>query len=138
MQRTTSLSMSAEELQAYRTSFRARQQQQFAEREAMREAALHAARERIPPLLTRWPGIQRAYLFGSVLRPGAFHRRSDIDIAIEGVPGACYFEVWQVLEAALPEWFIDLRDMEAAPLLADLIQQTGELLYERSPTPVTS
>ncbi len=138
MHRTAHLSLSDEELQTYRATFRARQQQQYAERETAREVALRAARERIPPLLVRWPSIQRAYLFGSVLRPGAFHQRSDIDIAIEGVPGACYFEVWHVLEAALPEWFIDLRDMEAAPLLADLIQQTGELLYERSPTSVTS
>ncbi len=130
--------ISAEELQIYRAHFRARQQKQFAEREAAREVALRAARERIPPLLARWPSIQRAYLFGSVLRPGAFHQHSDIDIAVEGIPGACYFEVWRALEAALPEWPIDLRDMEASPLLADLIQQTGELLYERPATSAPS
>ena len=42
-----------------------------------------------------------------------------------------YFDLWQALEEALPEWAIDLRDITRPSPFADLVRQTEILIYER-------
>jgi predicted nucleotidyltransferase len=37
-------------------------------------------------------GIQQAYLFGSLVRPGRFHAKSDVDIAVEQIDPTRFFE----------------------------------------------
>ncbi|HEY84523.1 MAG TPA: nucleotidyltransferase domain-containing protein, partial [Chloroflexi bacterium] len=78
-----------------------------------------------------------AYLFGSIIQPGNFHPESDVDIAIEGATAQAYFDLWRTLEEDLPEWAIDLRDISQPSPFADLIRQTGMLIYERE-NPTTS
>ena len=70
---------------ACRRSFIARQERQQARREFRRHAALKAAINAITNVIPGYPLVRRAYLFGSVLRQGAFRLESDIDIAVEGV-----------------------------------------------------
>lgn len=53
--------------------------------------------EDVRRLLDRWGpayGIRRAYLFGSVARPGRFRRDSDVDLAVEQIDAQCFFEAW--------------------------------------------
>jgi predicted nucleotidyltransferase len=82
----------------YRESWREREARRRAEAEARRAAAERA----IQAVTPRYPGIRRVYLFGSVLRPGAFRPDSDIDVGVEGDDGHGLFDFWRELEAAAP------------------------------------
>lgn len=52
-------------------------------REAAREAAYRELREALSRLL---PAGTEVWVFGSVLEPGRFRERSDLDIAVERLP----------------------------------------------------
>jgi predicted nucleotidyltransferase len=120
------------DLAACRESFRARERKARAEREARRLAALRAVQQAMLDCAPRYPSVRRAYLFGTVVRPGAFRSASDVDVAVEGIGAAEYFELWRDLEQAAPGWTIDLRDMTQASPFADRVWATGMLIYERS------
>jgi uncharacterized protein len=119
-------------IEPYRRSLRQRLEQRYTEREAARQKALAAANAVIPRLAAKWPSIQRVYLFGSVLRAGAFHKRSDIDVAVAGTTPEAYFGFWKELEEALPNWLIDLRDIDTPSLFSERVKQNGVLLYARA------
>ncbi len=119
-------------IETYRRTFRQRMKRDWEEREERRRQALQLVREKVPAILAAYPSVQRAYLFGSVTRPGAFHSASDIDIALEGTTAAEYFAVWRDLEHTLPDWMVDVREITASSLFANLIYETGILIYERA------
>lgn len=123
---------------AYRRNFQARIQRQQDKLEAGRKTALQATLAAAPAVIAACPSVQRAYLFGSVIQPGGFHLESDVDIAVEGIAAQAYTTLWRALEEALPEWNIDLRDISQPSPFADLIRQTGLLIYERKNTPAAS
>jgi predicted nucleotidyltransferase len=104
-----------------------RQQEVRAEREALRQEVLDQARSAIRRLAPRFPSIRAVYLFGSVLAPGSFLPRSDVNVAID-----CDLEdetpFWRGLEDAL-ERNVDLRPL-AGPT-ARLVEDFGERCYER-------
>ena len=127
-----SLSEFGVDLDACREAFRARQQKMRAERENRRLDALEAVRRAILECVQDYPSVRRIYLFGSVARPGAFRRSSDVDVAVEGIGTAEYFDLWRDLERAAPEWSIDLRDMSRPSLFAERVRATGQLIYERN------
>ena len=81
-------------------------------------------------LLPRYPGVQRAYLFGSVIRPGAFTARSDVDVGLEGADMAVCLDIWHAAEAMVADWSLDLRPLNDGPF-AQRIRQKGELVYGR-------
>ncbi len=117
------------DIQAAREAFQARLQRKFEQREAARENALQVARAAVPAIVAKYPAIKAAYLFGSILRPGAFRVDSDIDIAIEGGSAEDYFALWHDLEEALPDWFIDLRDLPPDTHFTQRVYRTGEKIY---------
>jgi uncharacterized protein len=119
-------------IEPYRRSLHARLERRQTEREAARQKALAAATAVIPQLAAMWPSIERVYLFGSILRPGAFHKWSDIDVAVAGITPEAYFGFWKALEEALPNWLIDLRDIDTPSLFSDRVKQNGVLLYVRA------
>jgi len=84
--------------------------QQFA-RESQRLQVREVAIAAILQVLPHYPDITQVYLFGSITQPGQFHNHSDIDIAVAGSDAATYFALWRDLEAACPNWFIDLREI---------------------------
>jgi len=89
--------------------------------------------------LPRFPGVERAYVFGSVLRPGAMHAGSDIDIALEGrLSAEEYFALWRALESELSEWTVDLVELDQEVRFADRVREQGALIYERSDSDVES
>ena len=66
-----------------------------------RAAALAAAR-RAADLLVRRYGARRVYLFGSLAGTGSvvFHPASDIDLAVEGLPGKGFWQALVAVDAA--------------------------------------
>lgn len=120
------------DLQQCRDNFRQRTATQQAEREALRWQAYDAAVATIHTIAPTYPNITQIFLFGSITRPQQFQRHSDIDIAIAGTDATTYFALWRDLEAACPSWVIDLREINQPCHFADVVRQTGVLVYECS------
>lgn len=116
---------------ACRRSFLAREERARAKRELRRQTALKAATDAIRSRVADYPALRRVYLFGSVLRQGAFKPRSDIDIAVEGVDAVDFFSLWRDLEEAMPDWAVDLRDLVPGSKFALRVQERGRIVYER-------
>ena len=80
----------------------------------MREAYI-AARKCAHILYDKYR-VRRVYLIGSLANPEDFHERSDIDLAVEGLPSHLYFkalaELWRELPAGLELDLIPLEDVE--------------------------
>lgn len=120
------------DLTACRAYLRARQEQTYQARERERQALLRAVRTATRSILPYFPGVRRAYLFGSVLRPGAMRPTSDIDIAIEGrLSAEDYFALWRQLEHAAMGWPIELVELDRDLHFAARVRETGELIYGR-------
>jgi len=116
----------------YRAGWRALEARRRAEAEARRSAARTAAEVAIRSVAPRYPGIRRVYLFGSILRPGAFRPDSDIDVAVEGDDGRGLLDFWRDLEAAAPGWIFDVRPLEPGNSFSERIQSRGLVVYERA------
>ncbi len=106
-------------------------------REQRRAAALIAARAAAQAVLPRFPAVRRAYLFGSVIRPGAMRATSDVDIALEAALDAAldaetYFAVWRALERAAGPWKLDVIELGPEVHFAARVRAEGELIYERA------
>lgn len=77
--------------------------------------------------------VEAVYLFGSLAGGRNIHERSDIDLAVAGLPAKRYFsalkELWSLLP---PDAELDLVPLEdARPPLREIILREGNLLYER-------
>jgi predicted nucleotidyltransferase len=60
-------------------------------------------------------GARRVIPFGSVLQEGAWHERSDLDLAVEGVSSEALWQAEKELEAVVPPWLkVDLIVLEHA------------------------
>lgn len=66
---------------------------------------------RAADLKTRF-GVQRVIIFGSLAQPEWFAPNSDVDIAVEGLRAADYWDAWRLLEDAIRERQVDLVDLE--------------------------
>jgi len=91
----------------------------------LRQAARDCARR-----LVRDFGAKKVYLFGSLLDESLVHKRSDIDLAVEGLDGGMYFKALRELEKLLPEGVeLDLVPLEDAwPELVERVRREGLLL----------
>jgi predicted nucleotidyltransferase len=97
-------------------------------REALRRQQVQAVRLAVQNLVPHYPAVQAVYLFGSLVRPGAFGPDSDIDLAVVCDDLAEESRFWQALEAVLTRP-VDLRPYRAA--VAWAVDTYGECLYER-------
>ncbi len=108
------------------------------ERRARRRAAASARTlaRRCATLLGERFGASRVYLFGSLAAGSSrpFGPRSDLDIAVEGLPDEAYFRALGALAAVTADAMpIDLVPLETAPAsLRHRVVERGELLYERA------
>lgn len=119
-------------LETYRRTFQAREQRRRDEHETLRQRVLTRVREQIPPILAQYPSVERAYLFGSMTRPGDFTPHSDIDLALDGVSAREDAALWHVLNDAFPDNLIDVRALPTSlSPIADFIRHYGILIYER-------
>ena len=118
---------SSEQMAQYRASARRRaeqrRQQQLTRYHRGREVAKTAAR-----LLKDTWSANKVVLFGSMLTPEKVHGRSDIDLAVWGLPAADYLKALSALLDIDPDFSIDLIEAEhASPHLLAAIQ-TGQVL----------
>jgi len=121
------------DLSASRAYLASRQAQRDQAREERRRAALADVRAAVQCVLPRFPAIRRAYLFGSVLRPGAMRVTSDVDIALEGeLDAETYFAVWRELERAASGWQIEVIELGPDLHFAAFVRERGEIIYERT------
>ena len=89
-----------------------------------REKLRMAVRARALRLLDESPvDLDEAILFGSVVRPGRFDARSDVDIAVPDLEPRAYFALMGHLEEGL-EREIDLVPIDTCHF-ADSIRRTG-------------
>lgn len=118
---------SPEQMAQYRASARRRaeqrRQQQLTRCQRGQEVAKTAARI----LKDTW-SAHKVVLFGSMLTPEKVHGRSDIDLAVWGLPAADYLKALAALLDIDPDFSIDLIEAEhASPHLLAVIQ-TGQVL----------
>lgn len=80
-------------------------------------------------ILSNFPEVKKAYIFGSIIKKGKFREDSDIDIALEGKVKEDYFLIWSELEEKLNEG-LDLRILDSG-VTSQIIKKEGKLIYER-------
>lgn len=89
--------------------------------------------ERVSNLLAQKYPFKRLYLFGSLVWDDKVTPQTDIDMAIEGLNPAHFFEAVAYWEG-LTEFSFDLIALETAPsALRERIINEGKLLYEQKP-----
>jgi predicted nucleotidyltransferase len=94
--------------------------------EAFRTRANQALPELVGLLVAR--GAQRVWLFGSLVW-GEAHERSDIDLAVEGLPGEDLWRAQGALLATAPCGVNLARIEEVPPTLCSRIRTAGRLLH---------
>jgi predicted nucleotidyltransferase len=95
-------------------------------------AVAQADVERAVAVLSREPGVQRVWLFGSLAKGRQPDFRSDIDLAVMGLPQERALAVWAELDEALRLPPDLVRWEEANPTLRDQIERWGMVVYERA------
>jgi predicted nucleotidyltransferase len=118
-------------MDGYRRSYRQRLIEKQQQREAIRQQVTQKIISRAPGIAAAYPSVKRLYLFGSLVKPGAFRPDSDVDLAVEGGNAEVYFALWRDLDHAFADWFIDLRDISTPSSFAEQVRRTGLLIYER-------
>jgi predicted nucleotidyltransferase len=74
-------------------------------------------------------GAKRILVYGSILRPERFHRRSDIDMAVEGIPSRDFIRASADLMMAM-DWPVDLKPLEKVDdSFRAMILEKGEVIY---------
>lgn len=109
-------------------TFRSLQEERRAEREALRRSWLEKTRRAVRALAPRFPGVEAVSAFGSLVKPGRFTERSDLDLAIDVDAVETESRFWRALEQEL-EHDVDLRPRRGA--VARAVADHGECLYER-------
>ena len=103
-------------------------------------AAALAAAQRAAGLLVRRYGARRVYLFGSLAGTGSalFQPASDIDLAVEGLPGEGFWKALAAVDAVMPRGHPAniIRLETAQPFIREVVLQRGALLAGAGdPTP---
>lgn len=97
-----------------------------AEWEARRQimlARVTAALEEVAPAF----GVRRAYIFGSLAKPGRYHEHSDVDVAIEWPGDGDFFDLAAEVSRRIGQ-DIDILPLDRIPF-ADKIRREG-ILWE--------
>ena len=120
----TDQAMAGEDYAAYLPHIRRRWLAEQAAWAQRREEAWLAVREVVAILRTRF-GAREVVAFGSLTGRGPFTERSDVDLAVAGIPPGEFFRAWAVASAACP-LELDLVDLaDCSPGLRKLIAEEG-------------
>ena len=121
----TAAQVTDEEMAVYRATARQREEQ---ERQAQAQRAQRAwtLAQQAAALLKDRFDARHVVLFGSLARRDFFHRRSDVDLAVEGIKSQDFWRAWSALDTLGCEFEIDLVDVEtASPSLRLEIEREG-------------
>lgn len=112
----------------YREEYRRREQERWRQREDLRQEVLEQARAAVSRWAPQFPAIRAVYLFGSLLQPGRFGSRSDIDLAVDCDDPEAEGPFWRALEETLQR-DVDLRPRQG--VVAQAVATAGEACYAR-------
>ncbi len=71
-------------------------------------------------------GAKRVLLFGSLARQSDFQPDSDIDLAVEGLHGSQYWEVWRIAEEYFPLYEVEVVEIETtSQSMKQMIEKHG-------------
>lgn len=120
--------------EGFRTYHRRRAKERHEAREALRQKVLAEAKEAVSSLAPEFPALREIHLFGSILQPGRFTEKSDVDLAVDTDRGAeDPFEqesrFWRAMEEALRR-NVDLRPLEHHGIRR-IVDRDGERVYAR-------
>lgn len=117
-----------EAMARYRRAALAREGAHQQETERRRQVAWSVAR-RAAQLLKEEFGATRVVAYGSLAHGAWFEPRSDVDLAVEGIPPEAFWRAWCALDELKPTVDIDLVALESAPeRLCDEIAAHGVAL----------
>jgi len=121
----TASQLTAKDMARYRATAQRRAKQERREQLRRTDRARVVADEAAKFLKEKF-GAKRVILFGSLAHGDHFHRRSDIDLAVEGVSPQDFWRAWAALDTLGREFELDLVDVEtASPALRQQIEQEG-------------
>jgi predicted nucleotidyltransferase len=118
------LVITPEQMEEYRRGAREREARQRAADDQRQQEARLAA-QAAAQLLKEQYGATRVILFGSLAHGAWFHARSDIDLAVAGIPAGSFWRAWCALDTLRVPFEINLVAIEEAPerLLASIRQE---------------
>ncbi len=122
----TAADLTPEEIERYREFWQRRWAEEAARRAQRQERAWAVARAAAELLKSRF-GARRVRVFGSLPTPW-FRERSDIDLAVEGIPPERRGEAEAAIADLAPEFHVDLVPVEEihdAPRLLRRIEEEG-------------
>jgi predicted nucleotidyltransferase len=71
-------------------------------------------------------GARRVLLFGSLAGKNDFTEKSDIDLAVEGLTGSQFWQVWKLAEDYFPDHPVDVVEFElASKSMREAIEKHG-------------
>ncbi len=123
----TALELTPKDLKQYRPleAIRRRKAAARADLEKRRRLANQVASQ-VAELLRSEFRAEKIYLFGSLSRSDRFTLWSDIDIAVNGIPPARFFEAVGVVIGISADFKIDLIDLGACPFaMREIIEKDG-------------
>lgn len=117
-------SPTATQLARYQAGARHRAAEKRQRQMACHQRGRVLAQQAAQRLKQRW-GASRVVLFGSLLHPEKVHSRSDIDLAVWGLPEADYLKALAELLELDPDFSIDLVEAKDANSRLQAAIQTG-------------
>jgi predicted nucleotidyltransferase len=115
-------------MDTYRDTVRRRDREE-ARREQRRRRAGRMAARRIARRLRQDYDVSTVRLFGSLVGTEPLGPRTDIDLAVEGLPADQYFEAVAMVQGMADAFSVDLiREEQAPQSLRDEIKQEGVTL----------
>lgn len=95
------------------------------EAKAERDRLIEKAREAATMLKTKY-GATRVVLFGSLAHKAWFDGATDVDLAVDGIPGIAFYSAWSDVEAMIAGRDVDLVDLlEVRESLRAAIKRDG-------------
>jgi predicted nucleotidyltransferase len=116
----------------FAAQWKERQEQRRIHFQSLAEAARKDLDKVVQVLIQRY-NIKRVILFGS-LSKGRFAEGSDIDIAVEGLARADFYEALSAVNRVTSLW-IDLKPLEDLdPFFRERVLRKGQVLFSREET----
>lgn len=125
--------MSEQDYSSYKVAWRKRFEKERQKRRNLKMQVRKSAKKAAKFLAEKF-GVRKVYVFGSVLREDDFFcERSDLDLAVEGLPEGQYIEMLVSLENEIESpVLINVVQMETCrESLKDNILKKGKLLYAK-------
>ena len=108
------LNISPEKMAEYRAGYKKRQEIARKKLDKRFELAWETARRGAKLLRSEFQ-VEKVVVFGSLTNRALFHIRSDIDLAVWGLPDKQYFRALGVLLDLSSEFRVDLVNVDEAP-----------------------